>query len=355
MYGIIDTVGLRTIPGEFMVSKDAPLQVYPGSYNISDGEILNDFHLFNLEGEEVTGSKAILNRDNYQVTIDARGCYIQLSIPKYARGNNYKLSDKKESIEVLNNLERSLSDEGISLNIQDAIPGRLDACKNISLNHSTGNYFNFLPSLGGGRMNAKSGYSEGIKRTGYQWSNTRQEIVCYDKRIEMQTRKEALTGIPKNTLRFEHRLRNGRKIKEALGFNTVADMLKEFGRIEENYNETLTGSIFKYDADDKRLFSSRTIYQHIIYALANYKRNIFDKLAFSLLFADEELIVDKVSMFEMLETAMQELNYNSGRKRINRYRLKQKYEQTKELKLGSDTINIRELYQELKSKLLKVA
>lgn len=352
---MLDTIGLRSIPGEFIVSKDAPLIVYPGSFNISNGEVLNDFRLFDLEGEEITGSKAILNRDNYQVTIDARGCYIQLSIPKYARGSNYRLSDKRESIEVLNNLERTLADEGISLNIQEAIPGRLDACKNISLEHSTGNYFSFIPSLGGSRMNAKSGYNDGIKRTGFQWSNSRQEIVCYDKRIEMQTRKEAITGIPKNTLRFEHRLRNGRKIKEALGFNTVADMLKDFGRIEENYNTTLKESIFKYEADDKRLFSSRTIYQHIKYALTTYKRNTLDKLAFNLLFADEELVIDKASMLEMFERAMDELNYNSGRKRINRHRLKQKYELTKELKLGKETVNVRELYQELKSKLLKVA
>ena len=348
---MLDTIGLRSIPGDYIVSKDAPLTVYPGSYNISNGDVLNDFHLFDLEGTEITGSKAILNRDKYQVTIDARGCYIQLSVPKYARGSNYRLSDKRESIEVLNNLEHSLKDDGISLDIKNTIPGRLDACKNVSLKHSTGNYFSFIPALGGGRMNAKSGYSEGIKRTGFLWSNSRQEIVCYDKRIEMQSRKEPLTGIPKNSLRFEHRLRNGRKIKEALGFNTVSDLMKDFERIEENYTKTLKESIFKYESDDKRLFSSRTIQEYLQYALVNYKRGIYDRFASMIFYSKNDLIVEKKSMFEMLEVAMNELDFCSNRKRKQRYLLKRKYEEMEAIGIVPDMLNIRDLYQELKDKL----
>lgn len=350
---MIDTLGLRSIPGTFDVSKDAPLEIYPARYTLNNGEIKNDFRLFEINGDEVTGSKAILNRDKYQVTIDARGLYTQLSVPKYARGSNYRLSNLKETKEVLHDLEKNLSGEGIKLNIDEAIPGRLDGCKNVITDISTGNYFSFIPSLGGSRLNQKSGYNDGIKRTGFQWSNSQQEIICYDKRTEMQSRKEAITGIPKNVLRFEHRLRNGRKIKEALGFNTVKDLINNFGNIEENYNKVLQETIFKYDADDKRLFTSRTIEQYLQYALTNYKRNIFDRFSFDVLFSEDDLIIDKMSMFEMLEVAMQKLNYNNGRKRINRYRLRQKYEQTKHFSI--ETVNVRELYNELRTKILKVA
>jgi len=352
---MIDTIGLRSVPGEFVVSEHTPLEVYPARYSLSNGEVLNDFKLFELNGEEITGSKAILNRDKYQVTIDARGLYCQLSVPKYARGRNYMLSNKKEATEVLNDLEKSLQDEGIELDIMDAIPGRLDACKNVRLDYPTGNYFSFISSLGGNRMNAKSGYSQGVRRTGYQWTNSRQELVCYDKRIEMQFRKEATTGVPKNVLRFEHRLRNGRKIKEALGFNTVKDLLKNFGRIEENYNKTLAGSIFKYEADDKRLFVSRTIQEYLLYALVKYKRNKFQNFAFDIMFSKENLILDEKSLYEMLEEAMQLAGYKSGMKRIHRFRLKAVLQKVKEIPIDIETVSVRELYRELKNKVLKVA
>ena len=264
---MLDTIGIRSIPGEFIINKDTELEVYPARYSLNDGEVKNEFYLFDLDGEDITGSKAILNRDNFQVTIDAKGLYIQLSIPKYARGSNYRLSDKRETMEVMKDLERSLYNEGIKLSVLDAIPGRLDGCKNISLDNPTGNYLSFMQNLNGSRMKSNSGYSQGIKRTGHQWSNTRQEIICYDKRLEMQSRKVPVTGVPKNILRFEHRLRNGKKIKDALGFNTVKDLVDNFGEIENNYNKVLKESIFKYDADDKRLFSSRTIEQYLYNSL----------------------------------------------------------------------------------------
>ena len=352
---MLDTIGIRTIPGEFIINGNAELEVYPARYSLNDGEVKNEFYLFDLNGEDITGSKAILNRENYQVTIDARGLYTQLSVPKYARGSNYRLSDKREATEVMKDLERSLNDEGIKLNILDAIPGRLDGCKNVSLNNPTGNYLSFMQNLNGSRMKSNSGYSNGIKRTGHQWSNTRQEIICYDKRLEMQSRKAPVTGLPKNVLRFEHRLRNGKKIKDALGFHTVKDLINNFGDIEQNYNKVLRESIFKYDADDKRLFSSKTIEQYLYHSLINYKRSKFQRFAVDILFSKENLIIDEQSLFEMLETAMENANYKSGLKRIHRFRLKQMLDATKEIAIDVNQVNVRELYNELKGKLLRAA
>lgn len=353
--GIIDTIGLRTIPGEFDISKSTPLEVYPARYKLDNGEVKNDFKLFDLEGEEITGSKAILNRDNYQVTIDSRGLYIQLSIPKYARGSNYKLSDVNETREVINDLEKSLFSEGIKLNIKNAIPSRLDACRNVQTKLSTGNYFSFIPSLGGSRLNQKSGYSEGVKRTGYQWGNSQQEIVCYDKRVEMETRKESLAGIPKNVLRFEHRLRKGRKIKNALGFNTLNDLLNEFGSIEENYHKVLKETIFKYEPEDKRLFQSRTIEDYLLHALTNYTRNKYLNFAANILFSKEGFLIDEMSLFEMLEQVMDRLEYGNSKKRKQRYLLRTILRERKEIQTDIEAVNIRELYCELRNKLLKVA
>lgn len=351
---MLDTLGIRSIPGEFEISKSTPLEVYPARYTLNDGELKNDFKLFSIDGEEVSGSKAILNRDKFQITIDARGLYTQLSIPKYARGSNYRLSGESETKEVLKDLEKSLLGEGIKLNIESAIPGRLDACRNIVTNLGTGNYFSFLPSLGGSRLNQKSGYEDGIKRTGFQWSNTLQEIICYDKRIEMETREENLQGIPKNVLRFEHRLRKGKKIKDALGFFTIKDMFKDFGRIEENYNKTLRDTIFKYEPDDKRLFQSKTIADYLEYALTKHKRNKYLNFAANILFSKEGFLIDEKSLFEMLELVMDKLDYTRNQKKKQRYLLKQMLNNTREVYSGIDAVNIRELYNELRTK-LKVA
>lgn len=352
---ILDTIGIRSIPGEFEIKKNAPITVYPATYTLNDGEVKNDFKLFNLEGEEISGSKAILNRDQYQVTIDSRGLYIQLSVPKFLRGTNYQPANQDETREALKSLQDKLKQDGISLDVNSMIPGRLDACKNIKTKLTTGNYFSFLHSLGGSRMNQKSNYNDGIKRTGYQWQNSQQEIICYDKRLEMESREEEIKDIPKNVLRFEHRLRRGRKIKSSLGFNTVRDLVKEFPLIEENYNQTMRDSIFKYEPNDKRLFQSKTIADYLEHSLTNYSRNKYLKFAVNILFSKEGFLIDEMSLFETLDLVMDKLEYSNEKKRKQRFLLKQMLSNTKDISSDLETVNVRDLYRELREKILKVA
>lgn len=345
---MLDTIGLRCEPGSFTVSKEAELTLYPAQYQLNDGSIKNEFYLFDLEGKEITGSKAILNREKYQVTIDSRGLFTQLSIPKYARGNNFKLSDKSECTEVLNNLEQELRSEGISTDINEAKISRIDSCKNTFLKHPTGQYFSFFNSLNASRLKDKNIYA-----AGYRWQNTRHQIVAYDKREEMINRKEDTSGIPKNVIRFEYRLMNGRKVREALGMQNVKQLKNYFGLIEENYNKQLSESIFSLDPDNKKLFQSKTIENYLEYSLSNYSRSWYLHFASGLLFGREGLIIDEKSLFDMLENVLERIGSKYKRKR--KYELRKAINDKRQIVSDISQVNVRTLYRELRDKVLKVA
>ena len=91
------------------------------------------------------------------------------------------------------------------------------------------------------------------------------------------------------------------------------------------------------------------------HSLINYKRSKFEKFAVNILFSKENLIIDEKSLMEMLEVSMERAEYRSANKRKHRYRLKAMLERTKEIAIDTEVLNTRDLYRELKYKLLKVA
>jgi len=286
---MIDTLGIWVKKGEFDISDKANLQIYPATYNLSDGEVTNDFHLFDLEsGGEVTGSKAILNTDRYNITLDSRGLFLHTSVPKYLRGSNYITATKSDTMRVVSKLYNELEEEGIKVNKNQVRVGRIDTCKNAPLDKPTGYYFSFMQSLNGSRLKDKT-----IHATGLRWQNSLAQIVAYDKREEMTHRKVKLNGIPKNVIRFENRLMKGSKIRQVLGVdNTVNEVLKNYKGIEENYYRQLKKEVFKYKPDDKRLFEHNTVKDYLYHSLKNRTRNWFLHFSADLLFSKEGLVID---------------------------------------------------------------
>lgn len=343
---MLDTLGLRLEQERFLVRNNANLTVYPAQYQLNNGEIKNDFYLFSVGNQEVTGNKAILNREKYQVTIDSRGLFTQVSVPKYAHKNNFFLSGKDETFEVLNDLESSLKSEGISVDINEAKIVRLDSCKNTFLSKPAWQYFSFFNSLNAKRLKDKVMYA-----TGYRWQNSKQQIVAYNKIEEMKNRDENIEGLPKNVIRFEHRLMNGRKVHEALGIENVRQLKNNFGAIEENYEKSLRQSIFSLEPDDKRLFQTRTIENYLEYSLKSYYRNWYLHFATSLLFAKEEYILDEKSLYAMLDNVIDRTGL--GYKRKRRYQLRKAIEEKRNI-ISSDTkLNVRDLYAELREQVFR--
>jgi hypothetical protein len=77
--------------------------------------------------------------------------------------------------------------------------------------------------------------------------------------------------------------------------------------------------------------------------------------ATNILFNKEGFLIDEMSLSEMLEEVMDKLEYTKDKKRKQRFLLKRMLNNTKEIHSCIETVNVRELYNELRTKVLRVA
>jgi hypothetical protein len=178
-------------------------------------------------------------------------CYVQFSVPKIANATNYFPADEESASRAVDQLEKDLRLVGVKANIQKAELSRLDACRTVETLEPFQTYSSVLSALQGQRMH-KRDYG-----TTFLWHNTQQEVAVYDKIAEMTHRKHSVAGLPKNSVRFEHRLLKARKVQNALGMKTVSDLLSDFGHVEKCYVAAMQKQLFKLPVADVQALSSR--------------------------------------------------------------------------------------------------
>jgi hypothetical protein len=242
---VLDTLKLSVWP--YDISPDANLDVQPPSFNTATGEVRGRYRLFRRGVGFVEGAKAFHNADDFQVTVkplshsdaDAIGCYVEFSVPRLANGSNFEPADFAATEQALVTIERELRSIGINTNIETATISRLDSCKNVLTREPFPAYAPVLASLPGSRT-AKRDYG-----TTFLWHNTVQQFCVYDKREEMKHKKRNVTLLPKNVVRFEHRLTKGRKVRDVLGFGTAADLLIGFDEVKKAYVTAMQKQLFR--------------------------------------------------------------------------------------------------------------
>jgi hypothetical protein len=128
---------------------------------------------------------------------------------------------------------------GLKTNLKMSDIRRLDTFRNVVADEPYLCYRPVLQQLRGARMTGHE------FETGYRWDNSQWQLCVYDKLEEMQQRKVSVAGYPANTIRFEKRLMNSRKIQTAAGLKTVADLLTGYDTLEPDFRQSLSRSIFK--------------------------------------------------------------------------------------------------------------
>ena len=146
----------------------------------------------------------------------------------------YKLvSDPKDVAMVCNQIQDSLDEFGIKLNLENALQTRLDFAKQDFMKRPLQNYNYGFDFIGGKRMK-KVGYEDG-----YTFYNKSHEACFYDKGLE--SKNDALI----NMMRVEQRLKDSDTINKFTGIKTLGNLLRSDNeQWNECYKNYLNNTIF---------------------------------------------------------------------------------------------------------------
>lgn len=146
----------------------------------------------------------------------------------------YKLvTDPKDVSMVCGQIQDSLDEFGIKVNLENALQTRLDFAKQDFMNRPLSNYNYGFDFIGGKRMK-KVGYEDG-----YTFYNKAHEACFYDKGLE--SKNDALIGM----MRVEQRLKDSNTINKFTGMRTLQNLLKSDNeQWNECYKNYLNNTIF---------------------------------------------------------------------------------------------------------------
>jgi hypothetical protein len=179
--------------------------------------------------------------------------FVQLSVPKFAAGTNSWAVDKETTGWAVNRLEKKLLRAGIETDIMKAIVVRLDCFANVESDEPFDHYLPLFRGLDFPRT-ARTRHA-----TSLLWHNSQYEIAIYDKRAEVQHRRESVADLPDNVIRFEYRLKTPRRVYASLKLNTVQNLLDNYDVIRDHFKQTLKDNLFPYAVEGLNLSTGSQI------------------------------------------------------------------------------------------------
>jgi hypothetical protein len=236
-----------------------------------------NFPLWHDGAKMVEGAYAYHRDEHFNVTIKPQpkpggmgfgtACYVRFEVPKFAGGDNYHPVDHKGTKKALRDAEECLKAVGIATDLRTAQISRLDAFKNAVTAEPMSCYQGVLSLLSGRRMKQR-GYENG-----FLWENGSQQLCAYDKLQKMRHDKLPTKGLPANSQRFEWRGLSSRKIRDALGFHNVGELLDDYNRVSEFYRETMQKHLFRYSVEDIEVLLASDIEREMLFFREHYGRD----------------------------------------------------------------------------------
>ncbi len=247
----IDKITLFLPVGEMEISPDFPAKIH-NTENAATGRLTSHQQLFFNGNRHVTGARATYNTDDYQVTIapdrggGAPNCMVQFSARAFAGSNEVPLN--RERLEhSARDVRTSLLAAGCDFPIERARLVRVDLAKNVELNNPVACYTPVFGALSA----RKSVDKQDFGGTGFLMRNTQRQIAFYDKGAEMHSKGLDLAECPQNTLRPECRLMKGASVRDALGAETLPDLLRGWEKIRAAYSHSLKRDVFRPKMEEK--------------------------------------------------------------------------------------------------------
>ncbi len=344
---MLDTLKLSLT--DYEICGDANLTVQSPTFNPATQELGGYYPLWRSGSTHVVGSKAFHNSDDFNVTVQpfspkepqSIGCFVQFSVPKVANGSNYEPADFKATETALVTIERELRSIGIKTNIETATMSRADSCKTIRTKEPYEAYTPVLSRLQGQRV-AKRDYG-----TTFLWHNTLQEICVYDKREEMKRRKKNVSKVPANSVRFERRMLKARKVRDCLGFNSVADLLVGFEQVEVDYKSAMEKQLFRFSPVELEIMTAGDFKSRLLSFQKSGKKNYI--AGYLEAFALQQMGADKDAFLRAVEDVSEN---RATRSKIRKKLMQAEIDSLELQQIAPSKHSLGELYRELERAVL---
>lgn len=398
---MIDTVKLNL--QEVTIKDNASLIIQPALYEHSDNTKLSDYDLFVDEsGEIVKGSKAFYNHKFFNLTVlpsytaelsekntnklnllvpqkNKRSkvksikaikpgyfspekfnskFFVQFSFPRWKKETNIEPIKKNEMYDVLDYLSKELKNIGVHCNIYESDVSRIDCFTNIETIEKFQAYTPIFNLLNAQRKKAIDWNGET-----FLWRSGEHQITCYDKVNEVLSKhkKENLGNLfkDKNILRIENRYTTKRKLFSRLQLKNIDELLSNYDYLRKTFKQDISKTIFRYEDNKIEWLTGKQIKEALQAFCNSGKRYWFREF----MVYTGYLTLTNLTNPEIILSAIDEIDIkgSDSKVRVIKHRIKKNFMDIKQGKLLSELNFLnnkktnKELYQEIKSKFLKVA
>lgn len=192
------------------------------------------------DGKVIEGAGFYLNGPQFNVDLSPKGLLITFN-PSKIRHPYHLLTDPAEVGRIGDDVQRSLKESGVLVNVDAMQTIRMDLARQAQLKHPPHAYVPALAHLRGKRMTGHQ-YPDG-----YSWRNTQREGVFYNKARELYEKQE-LT-IPEGRLaRFEAKWKKGRPLAKDFQFSSFGDLRRaDPDHLNDVYLMALNRDVFRTD------------------------------------------------------------------------------------------------------------
>lgn len=382
---MIDTLRLNLTDCE--IKRSAPIVIQPGVYEQSSNGIGRNFDLFiNTDGKIIKGSKAYLNDDKFNLTInpsmesnsddyyttftpkifkrilpdgdlfdfkgedEVTGIFLQTSLPRILNNTNVKTLSKEDQIKAISSLEKRLKQVGIKTNLMNANLSRLDTFTNIKTDHTFFSYTNLFSLMECSRMK-----SVGWGDESFLWKNGQQELMIYDKIKEMKQKDPGIKLGSSNVMRFENRLLKKRKIVSTLRMTKLSEVYNSYQDLKEFHRSEIEKKIFKFNPDEVEALTANDLKTKLLKAKEIFGKRYFYNYCFGL----GVYSLSKASSYDFLKEVVSDIEGgNDVKVRMRKSRMIKAIIESKMFfgMIEGSTVNFKtniELYNEIRQKFYK--
>jgi len=345
---LIDTLKLHS--RDFEVGQSADLKLRPGVVDMKTGEVENSFDLYkNRSGQVVSGSGAYLNTELFNLDISQRGLHIKFTPAKNFYGTNYYSINSSQLKFISEEIQKTLKESDIHLNLEESEVSRIDLCKNIHTDQPFIAYQELFSFLEGKRMKSTQYGSY------FRYGNKSRQTVFYDKIEELNNQHIDLKryDIPQeDTLRGELRFLNKKTVKRDLPATKLVQLQNKdtYEDMRDSYRHYIKDLVFRSKGEDKLKFNFRKEVELLKAIKEKSKRNaIVEYLSISGL-EKVLLVYGSLENFRsvLLESGFQrQYTYRQIRQMQDRLELKSRID----LKYDTEENTLSHQYEEILTKL----
>ncbi len=334
-------------------ASNAKLKLQPSPIDMATGAATANFPLWHNGTQMIEGAYAYHREEHINVKLypmpkpEGQGmgvnCSIRFEVPKFAGDSNYHPTDRKGTQRAIRSAEKHLAAIGIKTSLKTAQISRLDAFKNVVADEPYSCYQPVLGLLSGSRMKQR-GYENG-----FLWENQQQQVCVYDKLRKMEHDKFSIAGLPHNSIRFEHRMLKSRKVRDALNFRNVTELLESYDSIASSYEQTMKKQLFRYEPAEVETIMASEMEAEMRFFKGKYGR---ESLSLYLKCYGLHSLLQLTTMETILGTVEKVFDCRMKKSRMKAQLTKMRYDTQAMRVLGPSKRTTGQLYQELREKVL---